>query len=234
MADLPLAELAWRIALLPPISRGTHLAGPALHARRLVGLWTVEDSDDVPLAQAFRLLNAEAVAGAILRVLVAGEYPDDPQHWTFPNIEALLPELRELTWGDMLVGVLQTEAIAGKRSRTVLPAELARLTPDWELSRLCRGAKDEFISVRVRLAPAVPVKKAWRKSPTNAELKAAAEALAETYPPGAQPSFNDFSTALKAYLGQPDLPRADARRALNYAPQLRGRRGYRGSTKSPG
>ena len=47
---LPLAELEFRIALLPAISRGAHLAGPALHAQRLVELWKADDADAVPLA----------------------------------------------------------------------------------------------------------------------------------------------------------------------------------------
>jgi hypothetical protein len=58
MAELiPWAELEWRIALLPPISRGI-FKGPHLHAARLIELWKVGD-DSVPLAQTFRLLDAE-------------------------------------------------------------------------------------------------------------------------------------------------------------------------------
>ena len=56
-----------RIALLPPISRAAHLSGPSLHAERLVALW---QTDDVPLADAFRLLEIAAIAGAILRLAV--------------------------------------------------------------------------------------------------------------------------------------------------------------------
>ncbi|MET0674254.1 MAG: hypothetical protein ABW175_00500, partial [Bradyrhizobium sp.] len=68
MADpLALAEVELRIGLLPPISRGSHLIGPALHAQQLVELWGVSGDDDVPLAQAYRLLDVEAVTGAILR-----------------------------------------------------------------------------------------------------------------------------------------------------------------------
>jgi hypothetical protein len=48
---LTLAELEFRIAQLPPISRGTHLGGPTLHAARLAALWQADD--DVSLAQAF-------------------------------------------------------------------------------------------------------------------------------------------------------------------------------------
>ena len=47
-----LAELEFRIALLPPISRGTHLDGPHLHARRLVEMWKIASDDDAPEAKA--------------------------------------------------------------------------------------------------------------------------------------------------------------------------------------
>src|SRR5512143_2448860 len=97
MADpLASAELELRIALLPPISRGAHLNGPALHARQLVKLWEVNGDEDVPLTQAFRLLDVEAVTGAILRTLVMADkdYPADLCHWTFPSLPDLLPELQ--------------------------------------------------------------------------------------------------------------------------------------------
>ena len=45
-----LKELEACIALLPPISRAVHLAGPRLYADRLVDLWRVADGEDVPLA----------------------------------------------------------------------------------------------------------------------------------------------------------------------------------------
>src|SRR5262249_4416231 len=91
MADLlGAAELELRIALLPPISRGVHLGGPALHARRLVELWRVDDNDDILLAQAFRLLDTSVVEGAIFRTAVAKDYPDDWRYWTLPPLEDLL------------------------------------------------------------------------------------------------------------------------------------------------
>jgi hypothetical protein len=278
MADLvPPIELELRIALLPPISRGANLGGPLLYAEQLVGIWKIDDGDDVPLAQAFRLLDAEAIAGAIWRTLNAkdqssdvryrhlpgledllsevrelpdselvegviwrslevGKYhSDDPRYWYFPPLDDLLPELRELSWRAMLDGTLLAEAIKGvrgKRHRAVLPAELPRLTPDWELSRLCRGTSDEFIEVHVRRPPAEPVKKAWRKRPDKSALKAAMTGIARGYQPDAQPSLNEIWNALKGRLG-PNVTRQQARDALkDYAPHLRGRPGYR-STKSP-
>lgn len=75
---LPWTELGFNILLLPPISRGAHLDGPLLHAQRLVELWQLDSNDDIPLAQAFRLLDVETIAGAILRTLVAADdYPSD-------------------------------------------------------------------------------------------------------------------------------------------------------------
>jgi hypothetical protein len=144
MADLlPLAELQFRIALLPPISRGAHLGGPVLHAQRLTKLWEVAAGDDIPLAEAFRLLDEAAVEGAIWRALATGEY-FGAQYWSFPDIGALLPELRELCWQAMVEGTLLVEALGSKRARrprVVLPAELQRLTPNWQLSQLCRGRR---------------------------------------------------------------------------------------------
>ena len=234
MADtLSLDELEFRILLLPPISRGSHLAGPSVHAARLVELWRV--GDDVLLAQAFRLLDVEAVTEAILRTLAAGDYPGDPRHWRFPSLENLLPELHTLAWQALLAGTLVVEAVKGvrgKRRRAVLPAELPRLRPDWELSRLRLGARDEFIDARVRRAPAEPVKKSWRERPTKEALQTAMEEIAKTYPADARPSFKEIWDALKDRLGA-DLPRQDALAALSYAPHLRGRRGHRSKGKSP-
>jgi hypothetical protein len=225
-----LVELELRIALLPPISRGAHLAGPTLHAQRLVGLWGIADADSVPLIEAFRLLNAETVTGAVWRTAAARDYPGDPRHWTFPDLEDLLLELRELAWQAMLAGTLLTEGIkgvCGKRYRAVLPAELARLAPDWALSRLTRDGRDEFIDVRVRCPLAEPIKKAWREPISKAELRAAAEVIAETCGPGTRLSELEFWTKLKNQTGRPDLTRRDARTALDdYVPQLKIQSGY--------
>jgi hypothetical protein len=238
MADpLALAEVELRIALLPPISRGSHLSGPALHAQQLVELWRVSGDDDVPLAEAFRLLDVEAVTGAILRTLLMGDrdYPADLRQWTFPGFTDLLPELQGLSWRAMLDGVLLTEAIKsvrGKRYRAVLPAELPRLTPDWELSRLTFGGRDDFINVRVRRAPAEPVKKAWRERPTKAAVRDSMKQVAQTYPPDAQPPFSEIWDRLKERL--PGVSRDVARKALKqYTPHLVGRQGYRSKSKSP-
>jgi hypothetical protein len=239
VAELPLAEIDMRIALLPPISRGAHLAGPGLHAERLLELWRVDDGDEVPLAQAWRLLAAEAVEGAIARTIAASEhgYPGDARHWIFPPLADLLPELQALAWQAMLDGELLVQAIKGERGtrpRAVLPAELVRLTPDWDLSRLMRAGRDEFIDVQARRPPREPAKATWRTDkPSDAEVADAMRVIAQGYPPGAQPAFEIIWTALKARLKRQDLPRKVAYNALKqYAPHLRGRRGYR-STKSP-
>jgi hypothetical protein len=241
--DLPavLFELELRIALLPSLSRGAHLDGPAFYARQLADLWKVNGNDDIPLAQAFRLLNVEAITEAIYQTLAVQDYPGDSRQWTFPALEGLLPELRALTWRAMLSGTLITEAIkgvTGKRHRAVLSAELPRLTPDWGLSRLIRDGRDEFIAVRVRRVPAEPIKKTWKDKPTQVEVDAAMVEIAKGYPPAQEyppdaprPSFDDIWEALKGRCGA--VTRRQARDALdNRASHLRGQPGYR-STKSP-
>jgi hypothetical protein len=130
---------------------------------------------------------------------------------------------------------LLTEAIKsvrGKRYRILLPAELPRLTPDWELSRLTLSGRDDFIDVRVRRVPAEPVKKAWRGRPDKAAVKDAMKAVAKAYPLDAQPPFSEIQNKLEKIL--PEVTRKVARDALKqYAPHLVGRRGYRSKSKSP-
>jgi hypothetical protein len=271
---IPLAELELRIALLPPVSRGAHLGGPTIHARRLVQLWrggemtadeigqasndelidryTVIDNgaeakavyaelwaryrarskpimeevgdreddlerawmrlrsiksspgedvmtidavkdclreielatlkepspktprpsdradhwgdDDVPLSQAFRLLGVEEIARAIFRTALMSDhdYPNDPVHWPLPPLSHLLSELHDAVWQALLDGELRIEAIPYERGKlgealcVVPPIELERLRPDWELSRLCRGDRDEYVRARVRRTPVTP------------------------------------------------------------------------------
>jgi len=220
------------IALLPPISRGAHLDGPRLHAKRLVELWQVGDGDDVPLREAFRLLEVDAVAGVIWRTVCANDYPGDAHHWTFPPLEDLLLELQQLTWQAMLAGTLITEAVTGvrgKRRRTILSAELPRLTPDWGLSRLTMDGQDEFIDVRIRRAPAEPVKKAWRGRPRNKDLEAAMADIVKGLGPGVRLSSGDALKALQGRFGE-SVTREQARNALKKYPHVRLQRGYR---KSP-
>jgi hypothetical protein len=240
MADLlPQAELEFRILLLPPISRGTRLEGPALHAKRLCELWKVEDGD-VALGEAFRLLDASIVAGVLWRIITTDNFADrctDPRYWIFPSLDELVPALREEAWQEMLAGTLTVEAIKGvrgKRHRVVLPAELARLVPDWKLLRLTLDGRDEFIDARVRRRPAESVKKAWRERRDQAAIKNATLQIAKRHPPGTQPpSASEFWGELKELLG-PTVTREQARNALkDYAPHLIGRRGY-SKGKSPG
>ena len=257
------AELELRIALLPPISRGAHLGGSAIHAERLVELWKVEAGDDVPLEQAFRLLDAETVAGAILRATLAkdagveawtvehlakfwdaadhnddGEasakdYPSDPRYWTPPTLSGLLLELRALCWKALLLDeTLLVEAVKGLRGtrrRAVLPGELARLRPDWSLSRLCLGERDEFIAARVRRAPSKPVKKRWRSRPSGEAVGNAMREIAKGYRSDARPTFEQLSEAVNnrlAHLGLEEATREQVRNALKEeAPQLRRERG---------
>jgi hypothetical protein len=235
--SLPLAEVEFRIALLPAISRGVHLGGPILHAQRLVELWKVDGSDDVPLAQAFRLLDAGIVAGVILRTTAAGDYPGDPRHWTFPPLADMLPELQACAWQAVLDGALLVTAIKGVRGtrrRSLLSAELPWLIPDCRSSRLVRDGRDEFIAVRVRRSLTEPVKATWRHDkPSQEDVDAAMDEIAKEYLPAEEylkgaprPAFNEIWGKLKTRCGK-DVTRKQARNALTArAPHLRGQRGY--------
>jgi hypothetical protein len=342
---IPLAELEFRILLLRPISRGAHLGGPAIHARRLVQLWrggemtpseigkasadeliarrTVGDSaeakaiwaemqarradhdaggrqvagdrailgarlrcgkcggrpvitvqgedsflircvcgveetssradllalekpetprpsdradhwgdNEVPLSQAFRLLGVEAVARAIFRtaLMLDNDYPNDSVHWPLPPLKDLLPELNDAVWQAVLDRELQTEAVRYERGKTGLAArlvplvELPRLEPDWELSRLCRNDRDEWLDVRVRRAPGDLPKR--EPKPKKSDLKIAMEEVAATHPPGARPPSEKTIWRALDDLAGPGVTRAQAREALEkYAPHLRGERG---------
>jgi hypothetical protein len=77
----------------------------------------VAENDHVLLAEAFRLLDADAVAGAVLRGTVELEREGDPRYWTFPTLEELLPALRELAWQRVLAGNLLVEGIEGIRGK---------------------------------------------------------------------------------------------------------------------
>src|SRR5262249_29943610 len=158
---------AFEIALLPPISRGTHLAGPQLHAERLVKLWRTDEA--VPLAQATRLLEVSAVEGAIWQTMMAiGEFGNS-RYWQFPELEQLLPPLRDLTWQEILAGRLTVEAtpVKGTRHRVVSPGELQDgLEPDWQWSRLLRGGRGVFADVLVSDKPPAPTQKRWQEQPS--------------------------------------------------------------------
>jgi len=227
---LALAELELQVDLLELISRGAHLDGPIQQARRLVGLWKVDSGDDVPLAQAYRLLDAKPVAGVIRRTVGTEEYADagDPRYWIFPGLGSLEPQLRALSWQAMLDGELVVEAkpgVRGKRYRAVSPAELVRLTPDWTVSRLLRDGVDVFIDARVRRPSPEVVKKTWREHPDRSAVVRAMAKIAES---GSNPSQQDLLSMLRVEF--PGLPRQMMRDAFPQVPQLRGRRGYR--TKS--
>ena len=233
MADLLApAELEFRIALLPPISRGAHLDGPVLHAERLIELWKITDDERVPLGQSFRLLQVkQQVAGVILRTLTVGDYPSDPRRWILPPLNDLLPELRALSWRAMQNGELLVEGIKGVRGRahrSIQPAELVRLTPDWTVDRLCDGTQDEFIDVRVGRPPAVPVKPTWRpEKPSRADLENWLRDLAEKEYPDAEqrPDRRPIFEALQKKANKDfktEVPRDDLRAAIdNAAPQLK-------------
>jgi hypothetical protein len=233
---LGLAEIEFRIALLPPISRGAHLIGPRLHAKRLIEIWHSADSV-VSLAEAFRLLDADAIAGVILRTVTANEYAGDPRHWIFPPFADLLAPLREAAWQEVLAGRLVLEAIkgiTGRRRQPLTPALLPRLTPDWELARLTRDGRDEWIAVRVHLMAATEIPRPWQPKPSPEQIKAAAKAIAKAYPPpnGWLP-FPKFWAELKARAGA-GVTKRQALRALNdHAPHLRVAPGQRRKNKSP-
>jgi hypothetical protein len=174
--------------------------------------------DDVPLSQAFRLLDVEAVARAIANTALMSDndYPNDPVHWPLPPLGDMLPELQAAVWEALLDGALLVEAIKGlngTRRRAVLPVELARLRPDWSLSRLCLGKQDEFISARVRRAPAKPVKKNWRERPSDEAVDTGMREIAKGYGSDARPALEDVWKALKTLPGLEEVTREQVRKS---------------------
>ena len=218
---------------MPPISRGAHLAGPRLHAERLTALWKADGP--VALGEAFRLLDVEAVAGVILRTVVAGDSDEgDPRHWYFPPFPDLLPPLRAQAWQEILAGKLVLEAIksiTGRRHQPLVPTLLPRLTPDWALSRLTRDGLDEYIEVRARPMPATDIPRPWQPKPSPGEVEAAVNKIAQAHPPPDWLPFPNFWAELKARLG-PEVTRSVAIDSLKYAPHLRGKRGQTRQKKS--
>jgi hypothetical protein len=228
------AELEFRIALLTPISRSAHLASPRRHAERLVKLWHSPDGE-VSLAEAFRLLGVDAVAGVIQRVATERDYQGDPRIWHFPPLAELLPELREAAWQEALAGKLVLEGVKGIRGRRHQPVELAllpRLTPEWELARLTRDGRDEWIDVRACPIAAAALPKPWQKGkPSCHEIKAAAQDAAEAYSSEDPPSFDQFWAAIK--IRAPGATQLQVRDALKkHVPHLR--RGIGKKIKSSG
>jgi hypothetical protein len=228
MADDPgqvdLEFLTLLLPRLPRVSRAAHLGGAALHARALINLWRLDgETDTLPLTLAFRLLDMEAVEGAFSRAAAADGFPGGAHIWGIPNAWTLLIELRACCWQAICDGTLQVEAIKGLRGtkpRTVQPAELQGLVPDWILSRFLRNGRDEFVAVRVRRAPPEPAQDA---------IRAAVEKIARPYRlPGARhPSFAEFREQLSAELGI-DVPQRMAQAILRtHAPDLRLGRGRR-------
>jgi hypothetical protein len=230
------AELASHSRRLPTVADSYPASEPPERPRPsdCADYW---NGDDVPLSQAFRLLPVAVVARAILRTAVMSDhdYPNDPVHWPLPTLDDLLPELEDAVWQALLSGELQVDATRYARgklseiSRPVSLIELQRLSPDWRLSRLCRDGEDEFVQARARRARAEQIKP---NQPSKAEVKAAILEIAQTYSPDAHPPFKEIETALKARFA--GVTQKQARDALKHAPQLRGRRGYRGTRKSSG
>lgn len=191
--------------------------------------------DDVPLSQAFRVLFMPEIARAIDRTACMSDhdYSNDSDYWPLPPLNDLLPGFHDAVWRGLLGGGLQVEATRyargriSKIARLVPPIELQRLSPDWRLSRLCRGDRDEFVDARVRRAPVEPVA---RTRPSKADVRAAIAELERQYPADARPPFKEIEAILRARL--PGLRQKQAREALAYAPRLRGERGRRSTHKS--
>jgi hypothetical protein len=158
----------FKIAFLEPISRGVHLAGPRLHAERLVKIWHTEEA--VRLEQAFRLLDVSLVESVIWRTMNEISEFGDECHWQFPEFEQLLPPLCDQVWQETLNGRLTIEGTTadGKR-HGLLPAKLQFLKPDWPTSRLHSEGHLKYVEVTVK-RPAVSVSPSPRKVVSDAEL----------------------------------------------------------------
>jgi hypothetical protein len=154
--------------------------------------------------QAFRLLDAELVRGALMRTgmwrMEDFEFGNS-QCWAFPSLEATLPELHEDAWRAMMEGSLLVEAIEGLRGgrhRAVSPVKLVRLRPDWAVSRLCRGEQDAFIDVRVRRMPAdEPAEARGHKKPSQAQLRDVMHEILKGFAADAHPGEAAILRALR-------------------------------------
>jgi hypothetical protein len=166
---------------------------------------------------------------------MANEYEGDPRHWVFPPLADLLPPLRALAWQEALAGKFVLEGIkgiTGRRHYPLTPALLPRLTPDWELSRLLRDGRDEYIDVRIRSMPAAALPRPWQGGkPSRNEIKAAVEDAAEAYSSENPPPFDEFWTAVK--IRAPRTTQIQMRKALKeQVPHLHIARGQRRKMKS--
>jgi len=183
-----------------------------------------------PLSEALALAIKACLSRGLAEAEIISLLRAHPDCWRARSVEPAQDAAdfwhrpsRRVDWDDCSAISLEISDLSG----IVSPVINARLY-GIEVRRDC--LEQHFASpAYVAGVQSVPVKN-WRGPHSKADLEAAMQEIERTYPPDAQPPFEEIFVALRARL--PDLPRDVARKALrDYAPRLRGRRG-RPSTKS--
>jgi hypothetical protein len=171
VADLDLFRLGLALDVLPPSPRSVTPLKVAQGLAEFLTEWWQTGGDFVSLAQAFRLLPAETVAGVVLRAL-AEIQGTDPRYWSLPALDTLLPLLRVAAWQELIGGgslLLEAVPANASRHRVLSPLDLPWLIPDFSGSRLLHDGRVAYAEARVRRVP-VPVER-WRKRPSEEEQK---------------------------------------------------------------
>jgi hypothetical protein len=212
---LGLAEIVLRLETTPRISCGVMAGDAARH----YGEWLREILGDpdvtVALGEAYRLLDAEALAGTVLRWF-AGRDNSIAGTWDCPNFEAVLPELRTLAWHEALANRLRVTGLSGplrKRRQTYAPEQLAALQPDFGCDQLRFEGRVAIVAVQIEPAspaetaampvPAQPPQTTSAPKPVSAAaLTACVEAIAKEWTRSQPPALEgELLPLVRARLG---------------------------------
>jgi hypothetical protein len=124
-------------------------------------------------------------------------------------------------------GEIELWARPGSRiedSRLIPPSAVRALQFNYEGRTAVGSGLPNLYDVRVRLPPAVPVKR-WRKPPPAVDIKAAALAVAKTFQPNDPPIFPKWWEALNTQVGKPVTRKVALDALADWAPHLKRRPG---------
>jgi hypothetical protein len=188
----PPAQLSLK-ELLPPISIDVpSVAAARQYTTQLRRLWPTDDAA-VALDQAYRLLDADTLTGIVLAAMTLATAPDAQFH-VLPNLRALMPDLRDRVWRELLDGRLivtgiKDDPVAGKR--IIVPSNRLRLLePNWARSEFhLSGHTIVFAAEVERVTPAAS--KSPRRRATKAEIRKTMLGIVAAYPTGGRPPNRD-------------------------------------------